>query len=238
MLKEAPPLIKGKLRQVRCWGSTCVIPLNSLGRCCSIPALQIRKMRLREVEDLAQGHTASEPVLPRGLISIPGATTVFCRQFSFLCLQVGRNGFCSDPPQMSSPGWAPSDPDTPSGKHSHFHFASQVVFEALHNLEPRGYVVGWIIAISLLVGILIFLLLAVLLWKVSVAIAGPQEVPRRSPPGAAQPSCQQGQSPLERVPVGTSFLVQVQQRDSSAPLRQRTESWLLSRSFITRDWTA
>jgi integrin alpha 9 len=43
-----------------------------------------------------------------------------------------------------------------------------VVFEALHNLEPRGYVVGWIIAISLLVGILIFLLLAVLLWKVSL----------------------------------------------------------------------
>ncbi|MBN3288641.1 ITA9 protein, partial [Polyodon spathula] len=42
-----------------------------------------------------------------------------------------------------------------------------VVFEALHNMEPRGYVVGWIIAISLLVGILIFLLLAVLLWKVS-----------------------------------------------------------------------
>ncbi|XP_043451694.1 integrin alpha-9 isoform X2 [Prionailurus bengalensis] len=40
-----------------------------------------------------------------------------------------------------------------------------VIFEALHNLEPRGYVVGWIIAISLLVGILIFLLLAVLLWK-------------------------------------------------------------------------
>ncbi|XP_032092678.1 integrin alpha-9 [Thamnophis elegans] len=40
-----------------------------------------------------------------------------------------------------------------------------VVFEALHNLEARGYVVGWIIAISLLVGILIFLLLAVLLWK-------------------------------------------------------------------------
>lgn len=43
-----------------------------------------------------------------------------------------------------------------------------MVFEALHNLEPRGYVVGWIIAISLLVGILIFLLLAVLLWKVSL----------------------------------------------------------------------
>ncbi|XP_012885786.1 PREDICTED: integrin alpha-9 [Dipodomys ordii] len=39
------------------------------------------------------------------------------------------------------------------------------VFEALHNMEPRGYVVGWIIAISLLAGILIFLLLAVLLWK-------------------------------------------------------------------------
>ncbi|MEJ1285899.1 hypothetical protein NN561_016898 [Cricetulus griseus] len=47
-----------------------------------------------------------------------------------------------------------------------------VVFEALHNLEPRGYVVGWIIAISLLVGILIFLLLAVLLWKVSLAPIG------------------------------------------------------------------
>ena len=44
----------------------------------------------------------------------------------------------------------------------------QVVFEALHSQEPRGYVVGWIIAISLLVGILIFLLLAVLLWKVNM----------------------------------------------------------------------
>ncbi|KAI1894239.1 hypothetical protein AGOR_G00113770 [Albula goreensis] len=42
---------------------------------------------------------------------------------------------------------------------------TSVVFEALHSQEPRGYVVGWIIAISLLVGILIFLLLAVLLWK-------------------------------------------------------------------------
>uniref|UniRef100_A0A3Q3IQ87 Integrin alpha-2 domain-containing protein n=1 Tax=Monopterus albus TaxID=43700 RepID=A0A3Q3IQ87_MONAL len=40
-----------------------------------------------------------------------------------------------------------------------------LVFEALHSQEPRGYVVGWIIAISLLAGILIFLLLAVLLWK-------------------------------------------------------------------------
>lgn len=47
-----------------------------------------------------------------------------------------------------------------------------MVFEALHNLEPRGYVVGWIIAISLLVGFLIFLLLAVLLWKVSLATTG------------------------------------------------------------------
>lgn len=43
--------------------------------------------------------------------------------------------------------------------------AASVVFEALHNQEPRAYVVGWIIAISLLIGILIFLLLAVLLWK-------------------------------------------------------------------------
>ncbi|XP_061693013.1 integrin alpha-9 [Syngnathoides biaculeatus] len=40
-----------------------------------------------------------------------------------------------------------------------------LIFEALHSQEPRGYVVGWIIAISLLVGILIFLLMAVLLWK-------------------------------------------------------------------------
>ncbi|XP_038848369.1 integrin alpha-9-like [Salvelinus namaycush] len=42
---------------------------------------------------------------------------------------------------------------------------TSLVFEALHSQEPRGYVVGWIIAMSLLVGILIFLLLAVLLWK-------------------------------------------------------------------------
>lgn len=42
------------------------------------------------------------------------------------------------------------------------------MFEALHSQEPRGYVVGWIIAISLLVGILLFLLLAVLLWKVAL----------------------------------------------------------------------
>lgn len=55
----------------------------------------------------------------------------------------------------------------------------------MHNLEPRGYVVGWIIAISLLVGILIFLLLAVLLWKVSLVI----QVPREPPPVDAQPSC-------------------------------------------------
>ncbi|XP_063778643.1 integrin alpha-9 [Pseudophryne corroboree] len=48
--------------------------------------------------------------------------------------------------------------------HGNSHDAT-AVFEALHNLEPRGYVVGWIIAISLLVGMLIFLLLAVLLWK-------------------------------------------------------------------------
>ncbi|TRY97608.1 hypothetical protein DNTS_004743, partial [Danionella cerebrum] len=40
-----------------------------------------------------------------------------------------------------------------------------LVLEAVHSQEPRGYVVGWIIAISLLVGILLFLLLAVLLWK-------------------------------------------------------------------------
>ncbi|XP_070296762.1 integrin alpha-9-like [Salvelinus sp. IW2-2015] len=44
---------------------------------------------------------------------------------------------------------------------------TSLVFEALHSQEPRGYVVGWIIAMSLLVGILIFLLLAVLLWKVA-----------------------------------------------------------------------
>lgn len=51
--------------------------------------------------------------------------------------------------------------EVPHGNSQH----ATVIFEALHNLEPRGYVVGWIIAISLLFGILIFLLLAVLLWK-------------------------------------------------------------------------
>nr|XP_032821679.1 integrin alpha-9 [Petromyzon marinus] len=40
-----------------------------------------------------------------------------------------------------------------------------VVFEALHDLRPRGYVAVWIIALSLLIGILIFILLAVVLWK-------------------------------------------------------------------------
>lgn len=72
-------------------------------------------------------------------------------------------------------------------------FASQVVFEALHNLEPRGYVVGWIIAISLLVGILIFLLLAVLLWKVS----GDRESPGSLHPDT-QLSCFAGVELLER----------------------------------------
>lgn len=56
-----------------------------------------------------------------------------------------------------------------------------MVFEALHNLEPRGYVVGWIIAISLLVGILIFLLLAVLLWKVSVGSTMLSDFPHGTP---------------------------------------------------------
>lgn len=79
-----------------------------------------------------------------------------------------------------------------------------MVFEALHNLEPRGYVVGWIIAISLLVGILIFLLLAVLLWKVS----GDGRCTRSARPDA-QPS---HLPPLlgYSFPVGTSLVVQVQ----------------------------
>lgn len=42
--------------------------------------------------------------------------------------------------------------------------------------------VGWIIAISLLVGILIFLLLAVLLWKVSGVIVGPYGAPTQGCP--------------------------------------------------------
>lgn len=58
-----------------------------------------------------------------------------------------------------------------------------MVFEALHNLEPRGYVVGWIIAISLLVGFLIFLLLAVLLWKVSLATTGACKCLAQASPG-------------------------------------------------------
>lgn len=150
-------------------------------------------MRLREAKNLAQGRTAREHVLQRGLISIPRATTAFPRQFALICLPAGRDAFCSGSPQTSGPGWAPHARDTSSGKHSHFRFAPQVVFEALHNLEPRGYVVGWIIAISLLVGILIFLLLAVLLWKVSPAIAGPQEVPTG---GCPAPLPRQGRSLL------------------------------------------
>lgn len=87
-----------------------------------------------------------------------------------------------------------------------------MVFEALHNLEPRGYVVGWIIAISLLVGILIFLLLAVLLWKVSLVTAGPVE----SPPRVTSPPASQGAS-RKKLPFGTSFMVGVQWSEVSAP---------------------
>lgn len=52
---------------------------------------------------------------------------------------------------MSFPGWTPHTVGASSGGPAHSCFASQVVFEALHTQEPRGYVVGWIIAISLLV---------------------------------------------------------------------------------------
>lgn len=62
-----------------------------------------------------------------------------------------------------------------------------MVFEALHNLEPRGYVVGWIIAISLLVGFLIFLLLAVLLWKVSLETTGACKCPTQDTRSQASP---------------------------------------------------
>lgn len=62
-----------------------------------------------------------------------------------------------------------------------------MVFEALHNLEPRGYVVGWIIAISLLVGILIFLLLAVLLWKVSLGTTNAGSFPTQDTRSQASP---------------------------------------------------
>lgn len=70
----------------------------------------------------------------------------------------------------------------------------------MHNLEPRGYVVGWIIAISLLVGILIFLLLAVLLWKVSGE--------RRSPGSPDQTPSSPASAGLERM-VGKGFLVEL-----------------------------
>ncbi|XP_061432407.1 integrin alpha-9-like isoform X1 [Lethenteron reissneri] len=40
-----------------------------------------------------------------------------------------------------------------------------VVFEALHDLRPRGFIAVWIIAISLIIGLLILILLIVLLWK-------------------------------------------------------------------------
>lgn len=57
----------------------------------------------------------------------------------------------------------------------------------MHNLEPRGYVVGWIIAISLLVGILIFLLLAVLLWKVSLGTTNAGSFPTQDTGSQASP---------------------------------------------------
>lgn len=87
----------------------------------------------------------------------------------------------------------------------------------MHNLEPRGYVVGWIIAISLLVGILIFLLLAVLLWKVSLVIVGG---PTEPPPIGAQSSClTRGKFSWKKFPLRTFFMVQVQWRKGRAPCR-------------------
>lgn len=102
-----------------------------------------------------------------------------------------------------------------------------MVFEALHNLEPRGYVVGWIIAISLLVGILIFLLLAVLLWKVSLA----RQVPMEPPPVDAQPSC------LARVRDSREdhSCLNLLHGAGTARGGQRTQSWLLSRLFTAED---
>lgn len=108
-----------------------------------------------------------------------------------------------------------------------------MVFEALHNLEPRGYVVGWIIAISLLVGILIFLLLAVLLWKVSVAIVGRRGAPTH------------GCLALGRTRGGAlrrSFLLGLPSpcRHSggrAVSLQARMESCLLLRPFTAEGWT-
>lgn len=84
----------------------------------------------------------------------------------------------------------------------------------MHNLEPRGYVVGWIIAISLLVGILIFLLLAVLLWKVSLVIAGPCGAPTHGCP-ALLPR----EDPLER-----SFLLELPSRCRYSEARSASPS--------------
>ncbi|KPP61602.1 hypothetical protein Z043_120281 [Scleropages formosus] len=78
-------------------------------------------------------------------------TELLKRDSSSVIQLVSRAGVRVDPVAVEVPSGLPED--------------VSVVFEALHNQEPRGYVVGWIIAISLLVGILIFLLLAVLLWK-------------------------------------------------------------------------
>lgn len=49
----------------------CVSPLNSLGRGCSSPVLQMREPRLRELKCLVQGHITNEYMLQRNLISIP-----------------------------------------------------------------------------------------------------------------------------------------------------------------------
>lgn len=75
-----------------------IVPLNSPGRCCFTPSLQMREMRLREGKYFAQGHTASEYVPQGGLLSIPRMTTVFVG--SFLSLVPMQEGMVSALPGL------------------------------------------------------------------------------------------------------------------------------------------
>lgn len=97
----------------------------------------------------------------------------------------------------------------------------------MHNLEPRGYVVGWIIAISLLVGILIFLLLAVLLWKVSLGTTNAGSFPTQDTRSQASPGTLEDDS-----------LHSTQAKAVRSPFRWKMESCLLSDHLREREGTS
>lgn len=99
-------------------------------------------------------------------------------------------------------------------------------------MEPRGYVVGWIIAISLLVGILIFLLLAVLLWKVSLR----SRVPRSPHLWAPSPPASPGESLLGEDSCGNGLHGAGTADGWQRPLRAVNGVLAPLRSFTMEDW--